>query len=251
MEEGCGIWTLCILEEGGVNWTGGIVESDEHHPSSGADRWGLSRDLDTCDENNASRPLGEEVLSPRRTYGFEERNIEVDDMTTDLKPENLELSTHSFGTSHLRESGKRRRSVVTGTELKRELNVGRRLALLTSAATPLTAASLAASSRHGVPTTQLSDVQEQIPASHPVTSPHRNRSTDGVEGVECSCNHQTFGYRSGHCSPVPEISQRLVGAAAPDSLDLCVSNSLDVGQRQPDAIATTVRECRMVWDTSR
>jgi len=60
----CGIGTLDILKERGVNRAGRVVKGQEHHSSTRADRRCLSGDLDPGDPYLGAAARSEQLAGP-------------------------------------------------------------------------------------------------------------------------------------------------------------------------------------------
>ena len=223
-EDGRGVGPLHIVEEGGIEWSGGIVEGEEDDAPAAAHRRGLHRGLHSRDEDLRLRAQPEEVTTahqrrPQHRECIEHRRVEVDDVVADVEAEDLELGAHPISRPKLRQPGDRRRGIA-GEALEGELLD---VALSTRATRS--------------PAGEVGHLEQQVAAGDATTTAHAHAlGRDRVEGVEGASEHEPLGDRLAHRGAVPEVRERGVGAPLDDALHLGLAHALDVSERQPDAI---------------
>jgi hypothetical protein len=98
-----GVTGLGVLEKGGVDRTGRVVEGDEHDPTAGANRWGLGRDFHTGDEDLRAVAHPHQVTGTRDADRGEELLVRRQDVPARVQPEHLELGPHLLGAGQLRQ----------------------------------------------------------------------------------------------------------------------------------------------------
>jgi hypothetical protein len=64
---------------------------------------------------------------------------------------------------------------------------------------------------------------------------------DAVDRVEPAGEDEPFGDRARDVSAVPEVGQAVERLGGDDPRDLCLADSFDVGEREPDAVGAAVR----------
>ena len=101
MEHRGGVRALHVLEEGGVDRPGRVVEGEEHDPAPGPDRGCLGGDLHPGDEDLGPAALPEQVGGPGHLDRVEERVVEPHDVPARVETEDLQLGTHPLGVVHL------------------------------------------------------------------------------------------------------------------------------------------------------
>ena len=90
------------------------------------------------------------------------------------------------------------------------------------------------------PAVEVGHLQQQVAPGQVVPRPHRQGAAEPVQRVERAGEHEPLGDRPARPGPVPQVGERAVRLPGHDPLHLGRADALDVGQRQPDAVAARV-----------
>src|SRR5450631_3670132 len=93
-------------------------------------------------------------------------------------------------------------------------------------------------------------MQQEVAPGHPATSPsctaaigdpaEATGAAEPVDRVESPGHDQPLGHWAADLGAMPEVSEGDVRLAGHNALNLSITDALDVGQRQPDAISTPI-----------
>jgi len=271
-EDGGRVGALDVFEEGGIRRAGGVVEGEEDHPAPRAHRRRLGGHLDPGDQHLTAAATAEQIGGEGHPEQGQELQIVTEDMPAGIQADDLQLGRQSLGTAQLRQpgghdvaGGPRPRfadlvhALDTRVEVQRDLDLlgagrrgrprlppgqvariiaqrpGRRRAAQSAGASGQTAID------PGRPF-QVADAEQQVAPGEPAAAGDRFGVGDAVQAVECAGQHQPLGDRRRVGGAPPEVGERVVGTSGDDPGDLGFGDPLDIGQRQPDAVAAAVRQ---------